>query len=189
MAKKATGKTFQTKKYQGRPRKEKIVSEWTEKVSRSQALVFTDYKGMSHMQLETLKKASKKLDAEFVVTKNRLMLKALEGRQLSEEDINQFQNPTATLFIYGEYIEPIKQLAKTIKELSLPSVKFGLIEGKAMSKADIAKLATLPGMQELRAQLVGTMKSPIYGLHRSLNWNLQKLVMTLNAIKDTKPAS
>lgn len=195
MAKKATGKTFQTQKYQGRPRKEKIVSEWTEKVSKSQAMVFTDYKGMSHMQLETLKKASKKLDAEFVVTKNRLMKIALKSSKtfdtLDTSDTldTHFNNPTATLFIYGDYIEPIKNLAKTMKEMSLPTVKFGLVEGKPMSASDVAKLATLPGMDQLRAQLVGTLNSPIQGLHRALQWNLQTLVMTLKAIESKKSAS
>lgn len=189
MAKKAAGKTFQTQKYQGRERKEKIVGEWSEKTARSKALVFTDYKGMTHIQLEGLKKASRKLDAEYIVTKNRLMLRALEGKNLTEEEKNQLQQPTATLFIYGDYIEPIKQLAKTLKELSLPTVKFGLIDGKPMSATDIAKLATLPGMDQLRAQLVGTMKSPIFGLHRALNWNLQMLVMTLKQIESKKSAS
>lgn len=195
MAKKATGKTFQTQKYQGRERKEKIVGEWSEKVGRSKAMVFTDYKGMTHHQLESLKKASKKLDAEYIVTKNRLMKIALKNANAldtvdSPESLDtHFNNPTGTLFIYGDYVEPIKELAKTLKETSLPTFKFGLVEGKPMSASDIAKLATLPGIDQLRAQLVGSMKSPIFGLHRALNWNLQMLVMTLKQIESKKSAS
>lgn len=188
MAKRATDK-YQPKKYLGRTRKEQIVAKFSEKAGKSNAMVFTDFKGLTNMQLEDLKKASKGLDADFVVTKNRLMLLALADKNLTDEEKTQFQNPTATLFIYGDYIEPIKALAKTMKELSLPTVKFGIIDGKTMSAEDIAKLATLPSLPQLQAKLVGTLNSPIYGLHRALSWNLQALVMTLQAISDKKQAT
>jgi len=186
MAKKATSLKYQPKPYRGRARKEQTVSKWSDKVEKAQGLVFTNYQGMTHHQLEIVKKAAKKLDSDFVVTKNRLMLRALESRNLSDEEKKQFQNPTATLFIYGDYIEPIKALAKTMKELSLPTVKFGFVEGKPMNAQDIAKLATLPGMQELRAQLAFTLNSPIQGLHRALQWNIQTFVMTLSSIASKK---
>lgn len=185
MAKRATDK-YQTKPYMGRERKEKIVAEFAEKVDKSKAMVFADYKGLTNMQLESLKKASQELDADFVVTKNRLLLRALDGKNLTDEEKTQFQNPTATLFMYGDYIEPIKALAKTMKELSLPTVKFGIVDGKVVSAQDVAKLAKLPSMPQLQAQLVGVLNSPIQGLHRALNWNLQKLVMTLNAVASSK---
>lgn len=188
MAKRATDK-YQPKPYMGRERKEKIVAEFAEKVDKSKAMVFADYKGLTNMQLETLKKAAQELDADFVVTKNRLLLRALENRKLTDEEKVQFQNPTATLFMYGDYIEPIKALAKSMKEFSLPVVKFGIVDGNSMSAQDIAKLATLPSIPQLQAKLVGVLNAPIYGLHRSLNWNLQKLVMTLNAINNQKSAS
>lgn len=187
MAKTKTLK-YQTKPYQGRSRKETLVSEWTEKVDKSNGMVFTDYKGMTNPQLESLKKEVKKLNGEFVITKNRLMIRSLESKNLSDEEKGLFENPTATLFMYDDVIEPLKALAKTIKEVSLPSIKFGLLENKAISAEDVIKLSKLPGRQQLQAQLVGTLNSPIVGLHRALNWNLQTLVMTLGAIRDKKQA-
>jgi large subunit ribosomal protein L10 len=166
-----------------RQKKEKIVAELLEKVNRAKGFVFTSYQGLTHKQLEALKKAVKGFDADFIATKNRLMLKAMEGKVKVESEL---KNATATLFLYGDPVEPLKALAKSIKELNLPSIKFGILDGIQMTSEDLIKLSKLPSKQTLLTQLVYGLKSPISGLHRALNWNLQKFVMTLKAIEKTK---
>jgi large subunit ribosomal protein L10 len=175
-----------TKVSQNRQKKEKIVESLSEKVEKAQGMVFTNYQGLTHQQIEGLKKALKAQDAEFVNTKNTLLLRALGNKITSEEEKDKFQQPTATLFIYKDVILPLKQLTKSIKELSLPSIKFGIIDGKVLSDKEIVRLSNLPPIAVLQAQLLGMMQSPISGLHRALNWNMQKFVMTLNAIKEKK---
>ena len=189
MAKAAGGKSYQPTAHLGRGRKEELVKELSEKVSKATAFVFVKYQGLTHLQLEGLKKASRKLDAEFVAVKNTLMLRALSDYNLSDEDKKNFEQPTATLFIYGEIVAPLKELAKTSKDLGLPTVKFGLLDKKAISSDQVLKLATLPPLPQMRAQLLGMMMSPVQGLHRALSWNMQTLVMTLNAIAKQKGAS
>ena len=70
------------------------------------------------------------MDADFVAVKNTLMIRALSEYNLSDEDKKNFEQPTATLFIYGDIVEPLKNLAKTSKELGLPTVKFGILDKK-----------------------------------------------------------
>ena len=171
---------------QNRQKKVVIVDELLEKVEKSKGMVFANYQGLTHLQLEALKKSMKKLDAEFVATKNTLILRALEGKADVSSEKDKFTQPTATLFLYNDIVEPLKALTKTIKELKLPVIKFGILEGKVISEADVIKLSSLAPLPVLRAQLLGQMKAPISGLHRALNWNLQQLVMTLSAIKDKK---
>lgn len=166
-----------------RQKKEKIVAELIEKVNKAKGFVFTSYQGLTHKQLEGLKKAVKTLDADFVATKNRLILKAMEGKVKVDQEL---KNATATLFLYGDPVMPLKELAKMIKELSLPTIKFGILDGTTMTDEQLIKLSKLPSRQALLAQLVFVLKSPISGLHRALNWNLQKFVMTLKAIEKTK---
>ncbi len=174
---------------QNRQKKEKIVENLLQKVDKSQGIVFTNYQGLTHQQIEKLKKALKPLEAEYTNTKNTLLLRALKERINTEEEKDKFQNPTATLFMYNDVIEPLKQLTKTIKELTLPTIKFGIFEGKVITDKDIIKLASLAPLPVLRAQLLGNMMSPISGLHRALSWNIQKLVMTLKAIETSKSAT
>jgi large subunit ribosomal protein L10 len=169
-----------------RLKKVAIVEELEEKVGKAKGMIFTNYQGLTHHQLEALKRAVKKLEAEYVAAKNSLILRALEGKVDVESEKEKFTQPTATLFLYNDIIEPLKHLAKTIKELKLPVIKFGIIEGKIITDKEVVKLSTLPPIEILRAQLLGQMQSPISGLHRALRWNLQSLVMTLNAIKEKK---
>lgn len=168
-----------------RHKKEEVVAELLQKVEKSKGMVFTNYQGLTHRQLEGFKKAVKALEAEYVATKNTLLKRVLEQTKQDDGSL-QFNQPTATLFIYNDVVAPLKELTKIIKELKLPIIKFGIIEGKNISDAQVVKLATLPPLPVLQAQLLGQMKAPISGLHRALNWNLQNLVMTLNAIKEKK---
>lgn len=167
-----------------------MVSEISEKVGRAKALVFTNYQGMTHKQLEDLKKGLKDANAELVVTKNTLLKRALkmENGKWKIEDDESLSNPTATLFAYEDIILPLKSLAKTIKNLGLPTIKFGILDGQALTGDQVLKLALLPSREVLLSQLVGSLKVPIFGLHRALSWNLRKLVLTLKAIEQNKPA-
>ncbi len=161
-----------------------IVAEVKEKVDRAKAMVFTDYTGLTHKQLEDLKKELRKADAEYMVAKNTLVKLALGDKVADQED--KFQNPTGTMFLYGDIVAPLKALAKMVKEVEKPSIKFGLLDGKVMTDKEVLKLSTLPSREVLLAQLAGMLKSPISNLHRALNWNLQKLVLTLSAVQKTK---
>ncbi|MBF8250284.1 MAG: rplJ [Candidatus Levybacteria bacterium] len=192
-----------------RAKKEKIVAELLEKVNRAKGFVFTSYQGLTHKQLEVLKKAVQAFDADFVATKNTLIEIAMlnskheirNSKQIQNSNdenskrpsvsdfgfrISDLQDATATLFLYGDPVMPLKAIAKSIKELNLPTIKFGILDGAQMTSEDLLKLSTLPSRETLLAQLVFGLKSPISGLHRALNWNIQKFVMTLKAIGSKK---
>ena len=167
-----------------RAKKEKIVAELSEKVSRAKGIVFTNYQGLTHKQLERLKKKVKSLDADFVATKNTLILKSI--KDLKDKILSPLQGATATLFLYGDPVGPLKEIAKAIKEFNLPTIKFGILDGQALTSAQVLKLSTLPSYETLLFQLVFGLKSPISGLHRALQWNIQKFVMILKAIETKK---
>jgi len=171
-----------------RQKKEQLVAEIAERMGRSKALVFANYEGLTHKQLEELKKSLKKVDAELVVAKNTLLQIALKNSNISldEETAKMFVKPTATLFAYSDVVAPLKELAKMVKALQLPQVKFGILEGKAIDANQVGKLATLPAREVLLGQLVGMLNSPLQGLHRALSFNQMKLVMTLSAIQKSK---
>lgn len=175
---------------QNRQKKEAIVAEISEKVGKAKAMVFTNYAGLTHQQLEGFKREIRKSDAEFSVAKNTLLKRALGDQIEGQED--KFQQSTGTLFMYGDVVIPLKALAKMMKDFEKPEVKFGLLDGKVITDKDVAKLATLPSREVLIAQMLGMMNAPIQGLHRALSWNLQKFVMTLDAVakkKESMPAA
>lgn len=174
---------------QNRQKKEQLVGELKDKVEKSTGMVFANYQGLTHQQLENMKKNLKKVDAEFIAVKNTLLQLSLEGKVDAEATKKYFSQPTGALFIYKDVVDPLKELTKTIKEFKMPAIKFGILDGNVVTEQEVIKLASLPPLPVLRAQLLGQMKAPISGLHRALNWNLQSLVMTLNAIKEKKSAA
>lgn len=196
MSKKISSKSKFAKPITGRARKEKVVAEISEKAERANALVFANYQGMTHKQIEELKKALKKVDAELVVAKNTLVKIALDKTKQKQENLDSLQGPTITLFSFSDIIAPLKELAKTVKAINLPVVKFGIFpakggsasgrEGEILSADQIMQLSILPSREILLAQVVGGLKSPIFGLHRAMSWNLQKLVLTLKAVETKK---
>jgi large subunit ribosomal protein L10 len=169
-----------------RQNKEAIVAQLVEKVEKSKGIIFANYQGLTHQQLESLKKNLKKAESEFFASKNTLLMRALKDKFDTEAYKEHFTKPTGALFIYNDVIEPLKLLSKSIKDLKLPEIKFGFLDGKVVSDKDVVRIATLPPLPVLRAQLLGQMNAPIQGLHRALSWNMQSLVMTLNAIKEKK---
>ena len=184
-------KIKQATKKTGRARKEQIVAELVEKIDNSSGLVFTDYKGLPHKQLEDLKRELKKLNSTIVIAKNSLLKLSLQKSKnyADIKDNDGLNLPTATVFIRGDMVEPLKKIAKAIKDFGLPKIKFGILEGNLTDEAGVLKLASLPNKEALLAQFVGTLNSPISGLVFTLNATIQKFVMTLDAISKTKPSA
>lgn len=184
-------KIKQATKKTGRARKEQIVARLVEKLDQSSGLVFADYKGLTNKQLEELKKELKKLDSTIVIAKNSLLKLSLgKSQKYADFKDNEGLNlPTATLFIQGDMVEPLKKVQRAIKDFGLPKIKFGILEGILTDEAGVLKIASLPNRETLLIQFVGTLNSPIQGLVLTLNANIQKFVMTLDAIAQSKPAT
>ncbi len=179
------------KKGANRLKKEAIVEEIKLQLDTATSIVLTDYQGLTHRQLEEMKKQLKTVNSTFAITKNTLLKISLSASKnfadrVSPEALNA---PTATLFIAGDPIEALKILQKVAKDTGFPKIKVGVIDGESLGQEQLIKLSTLPNKATLLAQFVGTLNSPIQGLVVVLNGNLQKLVMVLNAIAQNKPAT
>src|SRR5260221_11697215 len=82
----------QIKVSQNRQKKEVIVAKVLEKVQKAKAMVFTNYTGLTHQQLEKFKKEVRPMEAEYAITKNTLLKRALGEQIAGQED--KFQQPT-----------------------------------------------------------------------------------------------
>lgn len=183
------------------PTQKKIdtVKALSDKVSRAKALFLADYRGLKHKQLEQLRKLLKKLEAEFVVAKNRLVLRALNAafstpgvKEISPTGgvlTDSLRGTTAALFAYTDEVAPLKELVKFFKIAGAGKAKVGLLGVQVLSDAEVARLASLPSREVLLGQLVRQLKTPISGLHYALSWNINKLVWALNAVRGKKGAN
>ena len=164
--------------------KAETIAFLTEKVNRAKALIVADYRGIKHKPLEELRRTLKKNNAEIVVAKNRLLLRALgaqgEGLKSALEDTS------ATVFAYADEVAPLKELLKFFKAVGLGKTKGGLLGVQVLTDSDVTKLAALPSRDMLLGKLVRQLNAPIQGLHYGLQWNLNKLVWALDAVKTKK---
>lgn len=171
-------------------RKIDTVTTLKDKLARSKAFFFADYQGLTHQQLEQLKRALKKVQGEFVVVKNTLLKLALENSKIQITNVKELgsalKNPTAALFAFGDEIATVKELAVFMKNTQLPKIKIGLFAGSLTTEADFQRVASLPNREILLAILAYRLKSPLHGLHYALSWNLQRLAVVLNNIKNKK---
>lgn len=181
--------TEEPKKGANRLKKEAIVEEIKAALDNSSAIVLTNYQGLTHRQLEDMKKKLKTVNSTFAITKNTLLKLSLSesksfADKIAPENLNE---PTATLFISGDPVEALKIIQKVAKDTGLLKIKVGIIDGATLDEASVIKLSTLPNRDTLIAQFVGTLNSPIQGLVIVLNGNIQKLAMVLSAVAKNKP--
>lgn len=161
-----------------------IVTSLTDKADKSKVMVFADYRGIAHKQLEELRHALKKVDGEFMVTKNRLIKRALGDKAQSVEDA--LKESTAIVFAYGDEVAPLKELLKFFKDSGAGSAKAGLMGDSALTDKEVSRLASLPSREILLGMLAAQLQAPIRGLHYALSWNMNRLVWALNAVKQSK---
>jgi len=176
------------------PTQKKIdtVNELSEKIKKSRSIIFADYTGLKHKQLETLRKTLKKTGAEFVVVKNKLLERSLRQAQGKLLETNadtvspMLKENTATLFTYDDEEAGLKELLKFFKHTEIGKTKGGLLGNIALTGDDVDRLSKLPSRQVLLGQLAGQLKAPLYHLHYALSWNINQLVWGLTDIKNKK---
>lgn len=163
--------------------KKELVKQMAEKISRSKAVIFADYQGLTMKHLKELRQKLQAEGAEFNVTKNTLLSLALKERNLKTQEKALDQGATATLFSYEDELTPLKTLVKALKDIQIGKIKAGIIDDIFYNSAEIMRLASLPGRLELRAQVVSSLSAPLYGLANVLQANLRNLVFALEQIR------
>lgn len=160
------------------------VREMTDKIAKAKSIVFADYVGLKHKQLEDLRKKLRTVGAEFMVTKNKLLERAFGNKAASVKPL--LKNSTGTLFNYDDEVAGIKELLQFFKKANAGKTKAGLLGTHILTDAEVTRLATLPTRKALLGQLASQLMAPIQGLHHALSWNMNKLVWALNSIKEKK---
>jgi large subunit ribosomal protein L10 len=142
--------------------KERIVEQLVAELGSAETLIVADYRGLTNKQLESLRDQLIPHGARFRIVKNTLTRRAAEQAG-AEELLVMLEGPTAIAFIEssGDPAAVAKALAATAKETNVLTLRGGLLEGKALSGADVDRLATLPSAEVLRSQLVGAIVAPL----------------------------
>ena len=153
-----------------RAQKEEQVADLRERFGRATSVVVAEYRGLSVQASEQLRRQLRAEGAgqyEYRVTKNSLLRRAAEGNDVSVV-IDHFKGPTAVAISYGDPVRLAKILVDYAKQHEIFQIRGGMLDGRALAKADIATLATLPSLDELRGRLVGLLQAPAANVARIL---------------------
>ncbi|MFL5992174.1 MAG: 50S ribosomal protein L10 [Rubrobacteraceae bacterium] len=169
-----------------REEKARVIQEIAEKL-RGNSAVLVDYQGMNVAQSTQLRARSREAGVEFVVAKNTLTRMAAD--EAGVEDLSQYLvGPTALAFS-EDPVASAKLMAEFAEQVESFALKGGLLEGgRVLDEGEVAALSRLPGREQLLAQVVGGISSPLTGLVTVLNNTVQGLVVALNQIAEQKGA-
>lgn len=142
-----------------RPDKAAAVAELTEEFRSSNAAVLTEYRGLTVAQLKELRR-SLGADTSYAVVKNTLTKIAAREAGVDALD-GLLQGPSAIAFVKGDPVEAAKGLRDFAKAHPLLVIKGGVMEGRALSPAEITKLADLESREVLLAKLAGAMQASL----------------------------
>ncbi len=162
-----------------------IVEQYSEKFKNAKGVYLADYTGIDVPTVTEVRNKFREAGVEYKVLKNRLAKRALNNAGITDLD-EYLKGVTAYIIEYDDPVNPAKIIKEFNKKDELLHVKAAYVEGTVMSEEEAKRLADLPTRDQLLAQFVGLLQQPMTKLAATLQGSMQKLVGTLDALKDSK---
>lgn len=166
--------------------KRDVVAKLSEKFSKAEGVILTDYRGLTVADLTNLRIKLRLIQGELRILQNRLSRIAMKEMTGAEPLTRHLKGPTAAAITYGDPV----LLAKTIKEFAEEKetfkIKAGLVSGRFLESADVSRLASLPSKPVLIAGFVGMVASPLRRLVTVLSQPQRGLVQVLAQVAKKK---
>jgi large subunit ribosomal protein L10 len=163
--------------------KNDIVKEVGELLASSKMTVVAKYQGTTVKALQGLRRDAKENGTKVKVVKNRLVVQALKANDtLKEADTSALEGMLLYAFNGDDEVAAAQVLKNFAKQN--PSIEFvGAFsaEGKFVSADDVKALADLPGKDQLIAEVVATLLSPVHDVTNALAGNLHGLLDGIEA--------
>jgi large subunit ribosomal protein L10 len=158
--------------------KNDVVTEISDLLSDSKMTVIAKYQGTTVKALQTLRREARANGTKVKVVKNRLVIKAVKANDtLKDVDTSALQGMLLYAFNADDEVAPaqiLNSFAKTNPTLEFVGAVTG--EGKFIGADDVKALANLPSKNELVAQVVATLLSPVNDVTNALSGNLHALL-------------
>jgi len=165
-----------------REHKEQVVDELTQRLKAADTLLVADYRGLTMPQIDELRTRLLASGARFTVVKNTLTRRAAEAAG-ADALLALLDGPSAIAFLEadGDMLAAAKALADSARETKVLEIRGGIMQGRAVTAAEVESLATLPPEDVLRGQVLGAIVAPLTSFLGLLNAPLQNLVGLIDA--------
>ena len=155
-----------------RAQKSELANEIKDKFAKAKIAVFADYKGLTAMQADDLRKKLREVDTEVKVLKNNVARLVTKDGALGEDTKNFMDGvvgPTLVAFGYKDFTATAKVIHKFSLDNEALKLKGSIMEGKTISATELEAIATLPSREVLLAMLLGMFQAPVASFVRVLD--------------------
>jgi large subunit ribosomal protein L10 len=167
------------------PEKAEMVGQLKELFKESKGYYVADFTGLNAQEITDLRRRFRRENVKLKVAKNTLARIALSELE-HEAIVEHLVGPNAYVIAYEDELAPPRIMKDFVKEYSKGTLKLAYLDGRVIQGDELVKLSKLPKAEQIQANLVGALKSPIYGLVWSLKGLLTSLVLTLNQIAKSR---
>ena len=168
-----------------REQKKNYISEITAQFENSKAVMVTHYQGLTMTQLDELRAQMREHGIIFKITKNRITKLALEKTKCKDLS-NLFTGPTAVAF--GEdAIMSARILSKFAEDNENLKLIGGIMDNEVLDQAGVQNVASLPTLDEARANIVGIFNAPASKLVSILLAYSEKMSILSAENSETQP--
>lgn len=161
-----------------RDKKQTLVAEMSDLLATTKGTAFASYQGVSVADLQKLRAKAREAGVTIRVVKNRLVRVALSDNSIYKDaDTSDLKGQLLYAFSTDDEVMPAKVLDEFSK--TNPNLKLAggfSAEGLAISEADIKALAGLPSKNQLVAEVVAQLLSPVHDVTNALSGNLHALL-------------
>ena len=165
--------------------KKNYITEMSTQFENSNAVMVTHYQGLTMVQLDELRATMREHGVVFKITKNRITKLALENTKCKGLS-NLFTGPTAVAF--GEdAIMSARILSKFAKNNVSLKLIGGIMDNEVLDQAGVQNVATLPTLNEARANIVGILNAPASKLISILLAHSEKMSILSKENSETQP--
>jgi large subunit ribosomal protein L10 len=170
-----------------REEKAKAVAEVKKDLGAATSVVLLGFKGMDVVTVTELRARFRKAGVKYSVVKNTLFEQALKGTPLESNAAlkKALAGETAVAFSFEDpsaAAKVVRDFRKEGEKNEKLKVKAGLLETTLVPADQVeSQLASMPGKDELRAQLLATLQAPMQQFLQQLQAPLQNLVYALEA--------
>jgi large subunit ribosomal protein L10 len=159
-------------------KKAEVIDEVAQLLADSKLTVFAKYQGTSVKSLQQLRKDARDNGTKILVVKNRLVKKALaDDERFKDTDLSNLTGQLIYAFNDQDEVAPAQSLASFAK--TEPQIEFvgGLMaDGKILAAQDVKVLASLPSKDQIIAETVAMLTSPVNDVLGGLAGDLHELL-------------
>src|SRR3954452_10114980 len=158
-----------------------------ERIQGANALLLTEYRGLTVEEITELRRSLRDVEASLEVIKITLMQRGANDAGIAELD-GLLNGPSAVAFVNGYVVAVAKKLKDASKQFPSLVIKGGYMDGAPLDAAGASSLADLESREVMLSKIAGLLKSEMSRAAAVFVATQSKFLSLLEAYKEKLPA-